>query len=123
MKLRSTMLALPPVNWIPVTTVAAVVFVLLRLKMVFCESVWLGVEVDTLMPITDADEVVPVPLLLVRLRTVLLVQLACALLVNMPTTWEEAPVELSCMELATVPPTLFEVALNAREVPVFARIP
>ena len=75
------------------------------------------------MPISEAAVVVPVPLLLVRLRTVFDVQVEMAFAVFMPMTCDAAPVEVSWIEFATVPPTLFEVALNTFAVEVFALIP
>ena len=107
----------------PVTTVAKVVLVLFRLKIVFCERVWLGVVDVRNIPMTDALVVVPVPLLLVRLRTVLVVQVEIALLVIIPITCELAPVEVNEIESAMVPPTLLDVALNALVVLVLALKP
>src|ERR1044072_4367239 len=123
MRLRATRLAVPPVNWMPVTTVAAVALVLLRPKIVFWVTVWLGVVEVSDMPISEAAVVVPAPLLLVRLRTVFEVQVAMAFEVFMPMTCEAAPVEVNEIELATVPPTLLVVALNTFAVEVFARMP
>ena len=90
----------------PVTTEAAAALVLVRLEMVFRERVELGVADVMLMPITDAVVVVPVPILVVKLRITLDVRTAGALLVNIPRTWEAVPVAVNCSELATVPPTV-----------------
>ncbi len=91
--------------------------------MVFCVSVEFGVPLVIEMPITDAVVVVPVPMLLVRLRTVFEVSTAGALLVNMPSTCEAAPVAFSCIEFATLPPTVLPVAFQVTVVPVNARMP
>ena len=61
----------------------------------FCETVWFADEVTNNIPITEAAVVVPVPLLLVRLRTVLDVKLPIAVYTLIPITCEEAPVDVN----------------------------
>ena len=102
----------------PVTTEAAATLVLVKLEMVFRDRVEFGVGDVMLMPITDALVVVPVPMLVVRLRITLDVRTAGALLVNIPRTWEAVPVAVSCSELATVPPTVLVDAFQVTVEPV-----
>ena len=59
---------------------------LLRLKMVFWETVWFGVDVVMFIPITDALLVVPVPILFVKFLTVFDVNTAGAFEVWIPIT-------------------------------------
>lgn len=58
------------IEWIPVTTLAAVAFEFERLDMVFCERVEFGVPLCYAYPIKDAIVEVPVPMLEVRFLTV-----------------------------------------------------
>src|SRR4051812_1767661 len=107
----------------PVTTDAAAALVLVRPEMVLRERVELGVPEVMLMPITEAVVVVPVPMLVVKFRITLDVRTAGALLVNIPRTWEAAPVAVNCSELATVPPTVLVAAFQVTVEPVKHLIP
>ena len=63
--------------------------------MVFCETVWFAFTLANDIPITEAVVIVPVPLLLVKLQTVLDVHVEIALLVIIPITCEAAPVDVN----------------------------
>jgi len=82
----------------------------------------LGVEELVSIPITEAVVVVPVPMLEVKFLIVFEVKRRGQLLVNMPTVCEDVPVAFSEIEFATVPPTLFEVAVHVVVVEVKALI-
>ena len=64
------------------------------------------------IPINEADVVVPVPIFVVIFLMVFEVQTAPAFAVCIPITKDEVPVAFSWIEFATVPPILFEVAVN-----------
>ena len=87
------------------------------------ETKWFGVAVVAFIPITEAVVVVPVPILLVKLRIVFEVRFKPALLEWIPIIWDATPVAVSWIELATVPPILFWLPLNNFVVEVFALIP
>ena len=72
----------------------------------------MGVAEVRLMPITEAPVVVPVPMFVVRLRIVLDVRTVGALPLNMPSTCDAAPVAVSWIEFATLPPIVLPVALQ-----------
>jgi hypothetical protein len=125
MEFRATRLV--PVEMLlctPRTVVAAEALVFFRAKMEFCPMVC-GLAVAVLVsviPITEAAVVVPVPPAAVKLRRVLVVKLGAAFTVTMPAIWVAVEVALFWMESATVPPMLFPLAAQVTPVPVLARM-
>ena len=95
---------------------------LFKLNIVFWDNVLFAVPKHPI-PITDAEIVVPVPLLLVKFLTVFEAKDIGAFADCIPITWDAAPVEFNAIEFAIVPPTILLFAVQVTPVPVFALNP